>query len=380
MSENTASGLLVRLKQNAPIPLDAEFACPPGEVLALVGPSGSGKSTILRCIAGLSSPPAGFVGVGDRVFFDTASGIDLEPQSRAVGIVFQHYALFPHMTAHANIAAALGHVSPAERPNRVSELLDLVGLEGLSARRPDKLSGGQQQRVALARALARDPSVLLLDEPFSSVDQVTRGKLHRELVHLRQRLSSPVVLVTHDLNEAATLADRMSILHHGKTLQTGPPLEVMSKPDNALIARLVGLRNVFEGVIASKEPGGRAYIEWRGLRLEVNYSGPFEEGQRVGWVIPSSGVILHRRNRPSAGERENPVHGVISETLRLGETVNVVMRTEGRDEAPLWFSVPTHTAARNALVEGGAISVSLKADSIHLMTFEARDGTPPAIG
>ena len=209
------SGLSVRLEQRAPIPLDAGLEVAAGELLALVGPSGSGKTTVLRCIAGLHRPAAGHVRCGDAAWFDAAAGIDLPPQARSVGLVFQNYALFPHLSALENVATALGHLPREARGARASALLDRVHLAGLEARRPAELSGGQQQRVAVARALAREPKVLLLDEPFSAVDQVTRRKLQRELAELRRGLAIPMILVTHDLEEAAMLADRLALLHHG---------------------------------------------------------------------------------------------------------------------------------------------------------------------
>jgi molybdate transport system ATP-binding protein len=369
-----AEGLWLRVHQQAPIPLDAELACAPGELLALVGPSGSGKSTLLRCIAGLNRPGEGAVSCGGETWLDTARAIDLPPQRRSVGLVFQHYALFPHLTARQNVEAALGHLAPAQRGGRARELLERVHLEGLESRRPAELSGGQQQRVALARALARDPKVLLLDEPFSAVDQVTRRKLHWELAQLRQAVSVPIVLVTHDLDEAAALADSMCILHRGETLQAGPPFELMARPGTPLVARLVDLRNVFEGEVAGHDPGrGVTLLKWGGRAHEARHQPEFAPGSRVCWAIPPANVILHRRDRPSHGERENPLAGSIGELVVLGETASVTMRVDGAD-CRLTFSVPAHVARRNGLDRGGDIRVSLLAEAIHLMPWEPPDG------
>lgn len=369
-----AEGLRLRLRQQAPIPLDAEFACAPGELLALVGPSGSGKSTLLRCIAGLSRAGEGVVACGGETWLDTARGIDLPPQRRSVGLVFQHYALFPHLTARENVEAALGHLPPGQRAGRARELLERVHLEGLESRRPGELSGGQQQRVALARALARDPRVLLLDEPFSAVDQVTRRKLHWELAQLRQAVSVPIVLVTHDLDEAAALADAMCILHRGETLQTAPPFELMARPRNPLVARLVDLRNVFEGEVTGHDAErGITRLKWRNGALEARHQPAFAPGQKVCWAIPPASVILHRRDKPSHGERENPVAGAIGELVVLGETANVTMLVDGAD-CRLAFSVPAHVARRNGLDRGGEVRVSLLASAIHLMPWEPPDG------
>src|SRR5215471_4570843 len=209
--------LQVQLRQERPIPLDAKLDCGPGELLALVGPSGSGKTTILRCIAGLRRAERGSITCNGTTWLDTDRDINLPPQRRSVGFVPQHYALFPHLTAEANVRFALGHLPRTERAVRASELFSLVHLTGLEGRNPAELSGGQQQRVALARALARDPAVLLLDEPFSAVDQVTRRKMQRELAQLRERIRLPIILVTHDLDEAVSLANRIVVLHRGRS-------------------------------------------------------------------------------------------------------------------------------------------------------------------
>ncbi|MEF8730416.1 MAG: ATP-binding cassette domain-containing protein [Candidatus Accumulibacter meliphilus] len=222
--------LVARLEQSAPIPLAADIACDSGELLALVGPSGSGKSTILRCLAGLHRPSGGSVRCGDETWFDASRGVDVSPQQRRVGFVFQHYALFPHLSALANVMVALQHLPTRERAAQARHWLARSKLEGLETRRPAELSGGQQQRVAIARALAREPQVLLLDEPFSALDQVTRRKLLRQLIELRRSLAIPIILVTHDLEEAALLADSMTVLHHGHTLQTAAPDELLARP------------------------------------------------------------------------------------------------------------------------------------------------------
>ncbi len=234
-------GLHVALHQSGPIPLDAAFSCGKGELLAIIGPSGAGKTTLLRCIAGLHRPAGGRVACGGAVWLDRATGINLPTHRRPVGLVFQSYALFPHMTAAANIATALSHLPRAARAQRVADLLATVHLDGLANRHPAELSGGQQQRVALARALARDPAVLLLDEPFSAVDRPTRRKLHADLQRLRHALAIPIVLVTHDTDEAASLADRFCVLDHGAILQIGTPAEVSTHPASRRVAEIMDI-------------------------------------------------------------------------------------------------------------------------------------------
>jgi len=366
-------GLAVRVTQQVPISLDAAFDCQSGELLALTGPSGSGKSTLLRCIAGLERGAKGSITCAGRTWLDTARHVNATPQARSVGLVFQHYALFPHLTALGNVVAALGHRPAAGRAARARELLAKVHLAGLEHRRPAQLSGGQQQRVAMARALARDPQALLLDEPFAAVDRVTRQKLYRELADLRRTLAMPIVLVTHDLDEAAMLADRMCILHRGRTLQIGTPQQVMTKPVDALVARLVDLRNVFEATVRSHDAArGVTLVDWHGVPLEVTHAPAFAPASRVDWTIPVSGVVLHRRDRPSRGEHENPVFGTVDECVTLGDDTTIGLRVPAAGNALLTLRVPAHVARRNGIANGVTAGASLLADAIHLMTWRER--------
>jgi len=229
--------LEVMARAEAPIPLDVAFRVEAGEVLALVGHSGSGKTTLLRTIAGLWRPATARVRVDGVTWLDTAARVNLPPHRRRVGLVFQNYALFPHMTAAQNVLAAMAVPDAAE----AGRILDLVNLHGLADRRPAQLSGGQQQRVAVARALARRPQALLLDEPFSAVDRATRERLYGEIVGLRAHLEMPVVLVTHDVNEAQLLADRMVVIESGRVVREGTTAAVMADAD---ALRAMGIREL----------------------------------------------------------------------------------------------------------------------------------------
>ncbi len=363
----------MELRQSAPIALDARFEAAPGEVLALVGPSGSGKTTILRSIAGLYRPREGRVSVDDQLWCDSSRGIFLPPHQRRVGLVFQSYALFPHMTAIGNVTAALDHIPASQRRRRAAELLELVHLPGLEDRYPPNLSGGQQQRVAVARALAREPRILLLDEPFSAVDRETRERLYRELVAMRRRLSMPLVLVTHDLNEALMLADSVSLLHHGRTLQHGRPADVLQHPISVQAARLLGHRNIFTAEVVEQRPDlGFTVIDWNGHRIEAAAAPQLRPGDTVAWVLPASKAVLHRRDRPSRGTTENPISGIISEHLQLGDTTVSVLQVDGTQSHSITFQVPAHVAERNRLGVGERASVSLLAASIHLMPSETK--------
>ncbi|MGH6925300.1 MAG: ABC transporter ATP-binding protein [Propylenella sp.] len=376
---NAEAGLSARFRQETPIPLDVSLDVAPGEILALVGPSGSGKSTTLRAIAGLHHVSEGRVVCGGEIWFDAAAGANRPARKRRVGLVFQSYALFPHLTALENVIEALGDRPKDARASEARALLARVHLEGLEGRRPAELSGGQQQRVAVARALARRPHVLLLDEPFSAVDRMTRYRLQRELAELRRHLSMPVILVTHDLEEAARLADRIAVIHRGRLLQTGGIAEVTTRPNSPAVARLVGIRNIFEGtVLAERTADGRLTISWRGYHLETEIAAGFEPGARVSWCIPADSIVVHRRERPSRGEHENPVQGTVRELVRLGETTELVVAVEPEDAYPLHCSIPTHVARRNAIETGVAIGVSLKADAIQLMREEAELDAAPA--
>ena len=368
MSSGTeSSGLRVRLRQERPVVLDVAFECGAGELLALVGPSGSGKTTVLRCIAGLASPPEGEVTCNGETWLDARDGAVASPQQRRVGLVFQHYALFPHLDALANVACAMTHRPRRERAEWARTLLARVNMEGLEARRPADLSGGQRQRVALARALARDPQVLLLDEPFSAVDQLTRRRLRLELAQLRREIRIPMVLVTHDLDEAQLLGDRLSVLHHGRTLQTGRMQDVIRHPASALVARLIDHRNVFSGVVSRHdEPAGKTWLAWAGSEIECQLATRFAPGDRVNWLVPESYVVMHRRERPSRGEHENPVRGIARDVVILGGDARVTLDIEGAG-APLSFEVSAHVAARNRVTAGAEISVSLLANGIHVM-------------
>lgn len=365
-------GLEARFEQAAPIPLNARLECAPGEMLAIVGPSGSGKSTLLRAIAGLVRPRAGRVVVSDATWYDSATRRHVPTRQRRVGYLFQDYALFPHLTARQNVEQALGHSSTG-RAAAAARWLERVHLGGLEDRKPAALSGGQQQRVALARALARDPEVLLLDEPFSAVDRITREKLYQELAELRQSLSMPTLLVTHDLEEAAMLADRIAILWRGQTLQTAAPAELMARPNDALVARLIGLKNIYAGIIVGHdESRRRTLLAWNGLQLEAQLRTDFAAGTRVEWCISPHNVVLHRRERPSLGERENPVAGIVAQFVPLGDEARIALRPPSGEDL-IHFRVSLHVAERNGLKPGVMAAVSLLTQGIHLMAPLAQE-------
>ncbi|ROR31983.1 ABC transporter ATP-binding protein [Inmirania thermothiophila] len=364
------AGLEVAVRDRGARRLLAEFAAAPGETVVFVGPSGSGKTTLLRTIAGLHRPASGRIRCDGATWLDTAAGVALPPQRRRVGMVFQHYALLPHLSARDNVALALGHLPAAQRRRRAEALLERVHLGGKGGVRPGRLSGGEQQRVALARALAREPRVLLLDEPFSAVDQVTRRKLRLEMAEIVRGLAVPVVLVTHDLEEAHVLGTRLCVLHHGELLQAGAPELVRRRPRDARVARLLDLRNVFPATVEGhREADGVTVLRWAGGRLEAPLAPRYRPGEAVTWCIPPELVLLHRRDRPSRGEAENPCRGRVVEAQAIGGMVNVLIRTQPGD-ALVHMDLPPHVVRRNRVRAGDEVAFSLLGEAIHVMPPE----------
>ena len=229
-----ADCLSISLRQNTPSPLDVDIRVAPGQTLALVGASGAVKTTVLKSIAGLYRPRHGRITCNDQVWLDTGNDIDSPARARRAGFVFQSYALFPHLSALANVMEARLDRPRAERERHAGELLARVHLDGLGDRLPASLSGGQQQRVALARALARDPQVLLLDEPFSAVDHPTRRALHALLAEIRASTAMPIIFVSHDVEDAARSADRICYLRTGTSVEEGPTRSLLDNPSSQL--------------------------------------------------------------------------------------------------------------------------------------------------
>ncbi|MGY4707056.1 ABC transporter ATP-binding protein [Candidatus Bipolaricaulota sp. J31] len=239
------------------------FAVPRGEILVLLGPSGCGKTTVLRLIAGLEAPDRGDVRIGGR------SVLGLPPERRGVGLLFQSYALFPHMSVAGNVAYGLRFkgVPRRERARRVRELLELVGLAGYERRKPHELSHGQKQRVALARALAPEPEVLLLDEPLSALDAALRAELRWELRRILVEQGITSVYVTHDQEEGFALADRLGVMRAGRIEQLGPPEELYSSPKTPFVASFLGIAVLWPGVL--RRGSGEAWVEAAGIRVPV---------------------------------------------------------------------------------------------------------------
>ncbi|MBI4610108.1 MAG: ATP-binding cassette domain-containing protein [Candidatus Rokubacteria bacterium] len=306
-------------------------------VVALFGPSGAGKTLTLQCLSGLVRPDRGRIALNDRVFFDSAAGIDLPPQLRRLGYVFQGYALFPHLTVVENVAFGLKGRSRVERLSRTGEVLERLGLADLGRRYPSELSGGQQQRVALGRALAVDPDLLLLDEPLSALDAPLRRQLRQELGQVIREWGKATVLVTHDLSEAYQLADRVVVYEGGRVLQTAPKSELLWQPTSERVARLIGVRNLLRGTVAKATPE-IIQIRWRGQTLEaVNsparlYLPP--PGSPLAFFIRSEYVRLIRKDRPGPdpGHHMNLMEGQVVGEEDQGTTWTLFFRLDAPGE------------------------------------------------
>lgn len=327
-------------------PFRLELALTVGrETVALVGPSGAGKTSILRAVAGLARPERGRIALDGRVLFDAAAKIDRPPEERRVGYVFQEYALFPHMTVKQNVAYAGGE--------RAAETIDRLGITALAQAYPGELSGGERQRVGLARALARDPGVLLLDEPMSALDTHTRSSVRAELKRTLDHLDLPVLLVTHDFQDAAVLADRVGVLVDGRLLQVGSPGELIAAPADAFVASFTGA-NILVG-IARRAAGGLTEVTLEdGSTL---YSVDEAEGPASVAVYPWEISIARE---PPDDSSLNHVRRPITSLVRVGNRARVQV-------GPLVGEVTTASVERLGLREGDTVVASFKAAATHLV-------------
>jgi len=301
-----------------------------GEFFALLGPSGCGKTTLLRMLAGFEAPDEGRILLGGQ---DIAQAL---PHERPINMMFQNYALFPHLSVRDNIAFGLKRagMARAEIATRVSEMVALVKLEGLEKRKPDQLSGGQRQRVALARALARRPQLLLLDEPLAALDKKLRESTQRELMELQRRLGMTFIIVTHDQEEAMTMASRIGVMKSGKLAQVAPPRELYEAPRSRWIAEFVGDINLFDGESTLRD-GHRLVVGTRdaGTLVVAEPREPLGAGKFSIAIRPEK-VKLSRRG-PVSEAALNRLDGVIADICYLGGTTTykVKLDTGGMIEA-----------------------------------------------
>jgi iron(III) transport system ATP-binding protein len=307
---------------------DVSFGVPEGTLFTILGPSGCGKTTALRCIAGLERPDGGEIAVGGRLLFSTERRVCLPANERGLGMVFQSYAIWPHMNVFDNVAFPLAVAPRRTRPpkrqirERVERALGLVRLDGLGDRPATDLSGGQQQRLALARALVNEPPLLLLDEPLSNLDAKLREEMRLELKRLQRELGITAVFVTHDQAEALVLSDAIAVMREGRMEQVGTPREIYSRPSSRFVADFVGAANLLEGTIERQDPDGRYAVMSAGGMLRAT---------SLADLLPGAGVTIvvrpeHVQVQPDGRAAANGWRGVVATQAFLGDAVEHVIR------------------------------------------------------
>ncbi|MCL4534466.1 MAG: ABC transporter ATP-binding protein [Bacteroidetes bacterium] len=355
--------------------LDVSFSLG-DELAAIFGPSGSGKSLTLQCVAGLLKPDSGIVTINGRTVFDASKGINLRPQERRVGYVFQNYALLPHLSVADNIGYGLHRLPREERDPRVKKMITVMRLEGLERRRPRELSGGQQQRVALARALVTEPELLLLDEPFAALDSPIRSRLHGELLQLLRRLSITTVLVTHSLAEAYTLSDTMVVYEDGRVLQAGSRDDVLHHPVSRTVARFTATKNLFQGTVIAREASW-LHVQVGKLIMHAP-AGSHQVGETVDLCIRPEDVMLLRQDREAgAAVAQNQYQGEIVEEIAHGTTFTLMVKLVGDPlgkgrRYDVHVEIPANIYYRLGVDSQKVWEISMKEDAIHSMTPEPR--------
>ena len=306
---------------NTRVVTDLDLQVAKGEMLVLVGPSGCGKTTTLRCIAGLENPSTGTIRIGDRMVTAIDEGINLPPEQREIGMVFQSYAVWPHMTVFNNVAyplRAIG-VPRGEIPGRVMNTLRLVQLEELAERYSSQISGGQQQRVALARSLVAEPKLLLFDEPLSNLDASLRVTMRIEIRELQSRLGFTAVYVTHDQTEAMAIADRIAVMDRGVIRQLGTPRDIYDRPANVFVAGFMGTTNLLEGKVTETGDGRAVVRTSNGIDVRVAAAAGATAGRPVHVSVrPEAATITAHAPAASA---ENAWPGKVVLATFLGDAI-----------------------------------------------------------
>ena len=327
MTEVLVSGLAKKYGSKSALH-GLELKIESGQFVTLLGPSGCGKTTTLRCLAGLERPTAGKITMGDRTMVDTERGVFVPSDKRKVGMVFQSYALWPHMSVSENIAYPLkvARLGSQDRQQRVREMLDAVGLAGYEKRPVTALSGGQQQRVALARALAARPGIIFYDEPLSNLDSKLRYQLGQQVRSLHDQFETTSVYVTHDQEEAITLSDRIIVMNEGEIMQDGSPAELFDRPNSAYVADFMGFQNILPGDVVGVENGiADVRIDGTSLVVSGTTTLPVSVGDRVNIAFRAAHIRVHAEPKSGPGHFE----GIVERTTYLGSATNLLVRADG---------------------------------------------------
>jgi iron(III) transport system ATP-binding protein len=333
---------------------ETSFSLKPGTFFTLLGPSGCGKTTTLRCVAGLEQPDRGMIRVGDEVMFDSGSGVNVTLNRRRIGMVFQSYAIWPHMTVFDNVAFPLRvardrKFSRTEIETMTRDALRRVGLDGFQTRSATRLSGGQQQRVALARAIVRQPKLLLLDEPLSNLDATLREEMRSELKRLQKEVGVTTIYVTHDQAEALEMSDQVAVMDKGHIVQLGHPREIYFRPKDSFVAGFVGATNLIPATVLNEPNGngiGSVALEG-GANIRCMFREHLLAGSKIAVSIRPESIVL---NAGAAPERQglNRIRGKVVTAGFLGNVVRYRIDVDGR-------SLQVNTGPEAAFEDGAAV-------------------------
>jgi molybdate transport system ATP-binding protein len=328
---------------------------------ALYGPSGAGKSLTLLCLAGLRRPQTGWIRLGGRVLDDAADGIHLPPHQRKIGVVFQEYALFPHLTVAANLAYGLWGRPRAEAADRVAEMLGVLRLTPFAARYPGELSGGQRQRVAVGRGLIVRPELLLLDEPFSALDQVERERLRGEVLGMLADFGGITLLVTHSLQEAYLMAREIAVIDDGRILQSGPRDEVLRHPRSRRVAERVGASNLLRGRVL-----GESRVAWQGVELVVAEPLPPADAP-IALCIRPEDVRLVWPERVAG--RVNAIPGRLAGEVKRDVDYLLAVQPDGEESNAETITIhcPQHLHSLMRIAPGMPIWFALPPEALHIL-------------
>jgi molybdate transport system ATP-binding protein len=362
MAGRLVASFLRRYSPAVSVRADLELDAGDNRVMVLFGPSGSGKTTILRCLAGLDRPQEGFIRFGEEVWFDAAARIDRPPQRRRLAYVSQDYGLFPHLTVAQNIRFGMEGAAPPDR-DRVGTILQRMHLDGMERRFPAQLSGGERQRVALGRALARNPRLVLLDEPLAALDHPLREPMRREVRQFLRSLDVPSVVVTHDRVDALTLGDRMAVLSGGYIRQVGPVHDVFSRPVDLAVAASVGVETVVPGDIV-ESANGLVTVRVGASRIRVAQAAIIAPSVFV--CIRAEDVVLDTAPRGEVSARNQltgrvtaiqPEGGVVRVTVDCGFSLSALITRPACDEL--------------RLTGASIVTAVVKATAVHLIPRES---------